>query len=141
DLLDVRFRRALFHGVDRSEIAETAAAGAAHVINSTTHPDSALGKAVEGRAIHYNYDPAQAQALLAEMGWQKDADGILVKDRQRLQLSYRAGAGLTDGNLIFPVLQQQYRRIGIDLQISTAPSSDLEAGATFPGLSFRGLPD
>jgi ABC-type transport system substrate-binding protein len=49
--------------------------------------------------------------------------------------------GLTDANLILPVLQQQLRRSGIDLTFTPAPRSDQEAGATFTGVSFRGLPD
>ena len=141
DLLDVRFRKALMYAMDRNEVAETAAAGAARVINSTTYPDSALGKVVEAAAPRHDFDPTQAQALLAEVGWQKGPDGTLSKNGQKLELSYRLGAGLTDGNLIFPVIQQQYRRVGIDFQSSLAPSADLEAGATFPGLTFRGLPD
>jgi peptide/nickel transport system substrate-binding protein len=141
DLLDVRFRKALLYALDREEVAETAAAGAARVINSTTYPDSALGKVVEAAAPKYDLDPARAQALLGELGWQKDSDGILTKNGQQLELSYRVGAGLTDGNMIFPVIQQQYRRIGIDFQSRLAPTADLEAGATYPGLTFRGLPD
>jgi peptide/nickel transport system substrate-binding protein len=141
DLLDVRVRRALMYAMDRSELAETAAVGAAQVMNSTTYPGSALGRVVEARAVRYELDPARAAALLAEVGWQKDAEGFLTKSGERFQLSYRSGPGLTDGNLILPVLQQQYRRVGIDLSLSVAPPSDLQAGATFTGVSFRGLPD
>ena len=141
DLLDVRVRRALMHAMDRTDLAEAAAAGAARVINSTTYPDSALGRAVEARAAPYSFDPARAAALFAEAGWQKDGDGMLTKGGERFTLSYRAGVGLTDANLILPVLQQQYRRSGVDLVYNAAPTRDLEAGVTFPGLSFRGLPD
>src|SRR5262249_26859112 len=58
DLLDVRVRRALMYAMDRSDLAETAAAGGAQVMNSTTYPDSALGRVVEARAIRYDFDPA-----------------------------------------------------------------------------------
>jgi peptide/nickel transport system substrate-binding protein len=141
DLLDVRVRRALMHAMDRADLAETSAAGAAQVTNSTTYPDSALGRAVEGRAINYEFDLTRAAALFAEAGWQKDADGILTKGGERFQLSYRAGVGLTDANLILPVLQQQLRRSGVDLVFTAAPLRDQEAGATFTGVSFRGIPD
>jgi len=141
DLLDVRVRRALMYGMDRSEVAETAAAGAAQVIDSTTYPDSDLGRVVEARSVHYEYDPARAEALLAEAGWQKGDDGILTKAGEPFQLAYRAGVGNTDVNLIFPVLQQQYRRIGIDLVLHPSPANDLQSASTFAGLSFEGLPD
>jgi len=141
DLLDVRVRRALLYAMDRSELAETAAAGAARPTNSTTYPESDLGRVVEAAAPRYDFDQARAAALFAEAGWQRGADGILTKGGERFELQYRTGSGLTDGNLIFPVLQQQLRRSGVELVLSVAPGQDLQAGATFAGLSFRGLPD
>ncbi|HZT08668.1 MAG TPA: ABC transporter substrate-binding protein [Chloroflexota bacterium] len=141
ELLDVGVRRALMYALDRDELAETAAAGAARPTNSTTYPDSALGRVVEAAAPRYDYDPARAAALFAEAGWQKGADGMLSKGGERFQLQYRTGAGATDGSLIFAVMQQQLKRSGVDLEINVAPGADLQAGATFSGLSFRGLPD
>jgi peptide/nickel transport system substrate-binding protein len=140
-LLDVRVRKALMYAMDRNELAETAAAGAAQVVNSTTYPDSALGRLVEQRAIQYDPDPARAAGLLADAGWQKGDDGILTRGNERLRLEYRAGAGNADANLIFPVLQQQYRRSGIDLNLDLANPADLQAEATFPGVWFTALPD
>lgn len=140
DLLDRRVRRALAHAIERTELAETAAAGVARVTNSTTYPDSPLGRAVEARAPVYDYDLTRAAALLAEAGWQKDGDGMLTRAGERFQLAYRTAVGLTDGNLILPVLQQQLRRSGIELVFAPAPRADQEAGATFTGVSFRGLP-
>src|SRR5206468_6722101 len=114
-------RKALMHAMDRTELAETAAAGAAHVVNSTTYPESALGRVVEARAIRYDPDSARAEALFAEAGWSKGEDGMLTKEGERFRFNYRAGASNADARLIFPVLQQQYRRNGIDmaLEVST----------------------
>jgi len=141
DLVDVRVRKALMHAMDRTELAETAAAGAAQVVNSTTYPDSALGTAVEDRAIRYDFDLARAAGLFAEAGWQRGGDGLLTKGGEPFQLRYRAGTGNSDANLIFPVLQQQYRRSGIDLVLDLASPGDLQAEATFPGVWFTALPD
>jgi len=69
-------------------------------------------RVVEARAPRYDFDQARAAALFAEAGWQKDAEGILTKAGERFELTYRSGPGLSDGNLIFPVLQQQYKRVG-----------------------------
>jgi len=137
----VRVRRALMYAMDRTDLAETAAAGAAQAVNSTTYPDSALGQVVEGRAIRYEFDPTRAAALFAEAGWQKGADGILTKGGERFEMPYRVGAGNTDGQQIFVVLQQQYRRSGIELALNTAPTNDLQSEATFPGLWISALPD
>jgi peptide/nickel transport system substrate-binding protein len=43
DLTDVRVRQALMYGLDRTELAETVAPGAAVVVNSTTYPEVRSG--------------------------------------------------------------------------------------------------
>src|SRR5205085_2599924 len=104
-------------------------------------PNSALGRTVEGRAPRYDYDPARAAALLAEAGWQKGPDDLLGKAGDRFRLDYRSGTANADANLIFPVLEQQYRRLGIEFVLDLSVSSDLQAEATFPGVWFTALPD
>jgi len=141
DLSDVRVRKALMYAMDRTELAETAAAGAAQVINSTTYPDSALGRVVEARAVRYDPDPARAAALFAEAGWTRGEDGMLVKGGERFRFAYRAGASNADSRMVFPVLQQQYRRNGIDMTLETTTDSGPQAEATFPGVWFTALPD
>jgi peptide/nickel transport system substrate-binding protein len=142
DLTAVRVRQAIMHAMDRHELAETAAAGAAPVVNSTTYLDSALGRAVEAKAPQYAFDPARATALLAEAGWRPGADGILTKGGDRFQLPYRLASTNTTGDqvLLFPVLQQQLRRVGIDLFTVMTAQGDQQADAAFPGLVFSGLP-
>ena len=141
DLTDVRVRKALMYGMDRADLAETVAPGAAVVINSTTYPESALGRAVEAQAVRYDYDPARAAALLAEAGWQKAADGTISKGGERFRLAYRAGTANADSTLIFPVIEQQYRKLGIDFVLDLANSSDPQAEATFSGIWFTALPN
>ncbi len=141
DLTDVRVRKALMYAMDRAELAETAAAGAAHVVNSTTYPDSALGRVVEARAVRYDYDPARAAALFAEAGWTRGEDGLLAKAGERFRLVYRAGRGSADSRLIFPVLEQQYRRLGIETILEVATASGPQEEATFSGVWFTALPD
>ncbi len=141
DLTDVRVRKALMYGMDRNELAETVAPGAALVVNSTTYPESALGRIVEARAVRYEYDPARAAALLAEAAWQKGADGMQSKAGERFRLLYRAGTGAADANLIFPVLEQQYRKLGIELALHQANSSEPQDEATFSGVWFSALPN
>jgi peptide/nickel transport system substrate-binding protein len=141
DLTDVRVRKALMYGMDRDELAETVAPGAAKVINSTTYPESALGRVVEARAFRYDYEPNRAAALFSEAGWQKGTDGTLGKGEERFTLRYRTGTGNADASMIFPVLEQQYRRVGIELVLETSNSTDPQSEATFPGIWFSALPD
>src|SRR5205085_11235628 len=133
--------KALMYGMDRNELAETVAPGAAVVVNSTTYPESTLGRAVEARALRYDYDLARATTLLAEAGWQKGADGMLSKAGERFQLHYRTGTGNADASLIFPVLEQQYRKLGLEFVLDIATASDPQAEATFSGIWFTALTD
>jgi peptide/nickel transport system substrate-binding protein len=104
------------------------------VVNSTTYPDSALGRAVEARAVRYDYDPARAAALLAEAGWQKGPDGMLSKGSEHFSLRFRAGTGNADATMLFPVIEQQYRKVGLEFILELANSADAQAEATFPGI-------
>src|SRR5205823_2325685 len=140
DLLDVRVRKALMYAMNRPDLAEAAAAGAAQVVTSTTHPDSALGRVVEQQATRYDYDPARAAALFAEAGWEKGADGMLTKGGERFRFEYLAGTGTPDAALIFPVLQQQYQRAGVDVVFAQESPGDLQAQALFSGAWFTALP-
>lgn len=141
DLQDVRVRQALMYAMDRPELAEAAAAGAAQVVNSTTYPDSALGRVVEARSISYAHDPARAAALFAEAGWEKGPDGILAKGGERFHFEYLTGSGTADAVLIFPVLQQHYQRVGVELAYTRGSPGDLQVEALFPGVWFTALPD
>jgi len=140
DLLDVRVRKALMYAMNRADLADAAAAGAAQVVNSTTYPDSALGRVVDQQAPQYAYDPTRAAAMLADAGWQKGADGILTKDGEPFHMEYLAGLGTADASQIFPVLQQQYQRAGIDLAYVQEAANDLQSESVFPGVWFTALP-
>jgi peptide/nickel transport system substrate-binding protein len=128
------------YGMDRTELAEAVAPGAAQVVTSTTYPDSALGRIVEARAVRYDYDPARAAAMLGEAGWQRGADGMLSKFGERFRLAYRAGTANADSSMIFPVLEQQYRKVGIEFVLDLSNSSDAQDEATFSGVWFTALP-
>src|SRR5205814_366454 len=128
------------YAMNRPDLAEAAAAGAAQVVTSTTHPDSALGRVVEQQATRYDYDPARAAALFAEAGWEKGGDGMLTKGGERFRFEYLAGSGTPDAALIFPVLQQQYQRLGVDVASIQQAPADLQSESVFPGVWFTALP-
>jgi peptide/nickel transport system substrate-binding protein len=64
----------------------------------------------------YPYDPAKATALLDEAGWTVGSDGIREKAGQKLAVSY-----YTDGtyDLAAPLIQAQWKEIGVDTQINS----------------------
>jgi peptide/nickel transport system substrate-binding protein len=106
---DPLVRRALVHAVDREGMVASLLLGHGEVVDSPITPTSWAYAEPE---THYAYDPAQAQALMQEAGWEPGADGILVKDGQPFRFEI-----LTFTNFLedYPViLQEQWRQIGVD---------------------------
>ncbi len=69
------------------------------------------------------YDPQLAQKLLEDNGWRKGAEGIRDKNGQRLsfRISYWQTAPFIE------VVQQQLKKVGIELQLEKAPISQVVA--------------
>jgi peptide/nickel transport system substrate-binding protein len=70
--MDVRFRRAVAHAVDRQAFVNTVYLGAGTPVDGPVTPANKAWHADE--VPHYGYDVAKARTLLAEAGL-KDADG------------------------------------------------------------------
>jgi peptide/nickel transport system substrate-binding protein len=75
-LTDVRVRRAIFHAVDRQAFARQLVQGGSRVPDTPCY-FTQLG-CNAAAAVHYNYDPARARALLAEAGYPNGFDTELV---------------------------------------------------------------
>jgi len=74
------------------------------------------------------YDPETAKAMLAELGWKPGDDGILEKDGERLSLSLRTFPDRPELPLVATALQDQWRSIGIELEVSVSNFSEIPAG-------------
>ncbi len=66
-MTDQRVRAALNHAVDRKSIVDNLMGGAARVVDTPCHPLQ-FG-CDQSAAVHYDYDPEKAKALLAEAGY------------------------------------------------------------------------
>lgn len=125
-LEDQRARQALSMAIDRAGIAagllRTPEAAAAELF-----PES-LG------AWHLGIEPAdaqtmdKAQALLAELGWEKNAEGILERDGQPFQLTLRTYADRPELPLVATALQSQWRELGVDLDVAVSNASEIPSG-------------
>ena len=64
------------------------------------------------------HDPERARATLAAAGWvDEDGDGIREQNGKPLKLQINTGAGRLDRERIQAVLQQQWKQVGVDLEI------------------------
>ncbi len=73
-------------------------------------------------------DPAEAERLLADLGWEKGDDGILTRDGQRFALVLRTFPDRPELPLIAAALQDQWRAIGVELEVSVSNYSEIPAG-------------
>ena len=74
------------------------------------------------------HDPEAARALLAGLGWEPGADGILTRDGTPFALTLTTYPDRPELPLVSAVLEQQFRDIGVSLTINTTNSSEIPAG-------------
>ncbi len=123
-LSDKRVRKALWYGTDIKTILEK------------LYPDSDPSIAVTDqypKSWAYNknlkpypYDPQKAKKLLEKAGWKDvDGDGIREKNGKKLTLTISAPSGKKDREQKEEILQEQWRKIGVDLKIKNYDSLTL----------------
>jgi len=115
-LSDVRVRRALAFATDRRAIIERVAHGVPVPGDSDQPP---WLWAYNPNVTRYPHDLARAGALLDEAGWRLGADGYRYKNGARLELQSAGAAGSAIDRAVTVVLQQQWRRAGVDLTEKT----------------------
>ncbi len=114
---DPAVRRALNKGINRPELKS--------VISRFQSPaTSIIAKTTPLYADQSNelaYDPQGARKLLDDAGWKVSEGGIRAKDGQKLafRLDYWQSAPFLE------LVQQQLRAIGVDLQLSRSPISQV----------------
>lgn len=113
-LSDIRVRRAISLGIDREHIIKTIYSPR-YKLATAPLASTALGYVNHSDA--YRYDPDAATALLDEAGWLPAANGIRVKDGKRLALTVNWSAVQPRNREQSTVIQEQLRRIGIDISI------------------------
>ncbi|ALL78712.1 ABC transporter substrate-binding protein [Pseudonocardia sp. EC080610-09] len=121
---DPAVREALSRGIDRDEVVAAVYPGrtrAATSALSSTTPSYADLSALVG------YDPAAATAALDRAGWVPGPDGIRAKGAQKLTvpLTFAQNIGTTKPAL--ELIQQQLRRIGVDLQLREVQIAETQA--------------
>lgn len=123
-LNDVRTRRAITHAIDRQAMSDALFNGLQPVSHSNVSPSDPN---YTPDVPQYGYDPEQAAALLAELGWTRGADGILTRTADGRTIRFELEFVTTAGNAVRERQQQfiaeDLRQVGIDVRINNAPSN------------------
>lgn len=133
-LADPKVRQALQESINRQQIATTAFWKGYPVVTSPlesstpyyTNESSLLG-----------YDPAAAEKLLSADGWKPGAGGIRVKDGKQLVLL----EPITAPSPIVDLLQQELKKVGIDLQEKQITEAQEEDDLDKPGGDYDLIED
>lgn len=111
---DVELRRALGMAIDVEQIIRYVLYGEGERV---TGPYAINTEWYDRSVAAIPYDPAGAEALLAERGWRRGPDGILAKDGKRLAFTLITNNGNAQRKAIAAIAQDAWRKIGIDCQV------------------------
>jgi ABC-type transport system substrate-binding protein len=111
---DARVRRALGMALDVNSIIKYALSGEGKrskgpYVSNTPYSDPDLKP--------LPYDPAGALALLADVGWKKNAQGMLEKDGKPFEFTLVTNNGNPQRKAIMTIAQAAWRKLGIDCKI------------------------
>jgi peptide/nickel transport system substrate-binding protein len=126
---DVRVRQALAHAVDRELLVRTILDGQVEVVNGPIQP---LSPAYEPNVTTYGFDQGRARALLDSAGWSQGADGVRVKNGQRLAFTLITQSGFAIRENVAQALQQAFREVGAEMTVK------LLDGTTISSVWFAG---
>lgn len=128
-LSDLRVRQALSYGIDKQAIVNTVYGETGFVTdsifpaNNWTYSDD---------VTKYPYDPEKAKSLLEEAGYTMNAStGYFEKDGKTLHLTYDLVTGV-DGNQVAALVQQQWKAIGVEMEVIEQDFSTLAFTKLFP---------
>jgi peptide/nickel transport system substrate-binding protein len=139
-LADRRVRRALSFATNKAEIAERIYNGLVVAAPLDEFAESRYYSAAA--AARATYDVAAARRLLLEAGWRDtDGDGILERDGKPLKLLLTASAGQPNRERTELVLREQYRAVGVDVEIRNYSPTVLYGTYEDQGILKRGTFD
>ena len=122
-LADPQVRRALGLAIDRE--------GMIRALSLDGFAEPAGGPFAPIQTLHYDpvaqaplpFDPDEAAGILDDRGWLPGPDGIRIKEGRPLRLVLSTNAGNQRRADIAQIVQQAWRRIGVDAQIQTRESN------------------
>jgi peptide/nickel transport system substrate-binding protein len=118
---DINMRHALVLATPKKRLIDKLLFGKATVAQSTL----SIGWAAPRDVHQEDYDPAKAKQLLDQAGWVPGPDGTRVKNGVRASLKITTTTGDQIREEIEQVLIDEWRQIGVALEVSNVPSSVL----------------
>lgn len=119
---DKAVRTAMYLGINKKAIIDLVYYGIAPGVESFLPQTS---WAFNPDLPKHAFDPAAANRSLEEAGWVKGPDGVRGKAGQRLEFVMAAVSGNPQREQILQLIQQDWKTLGIAMQIRTMPAAVL----------------
>jgi len=126
-LQDVKVRQALNYGFNRALYQAIYLGDLAVDVPSPIDPNWLNLATNELNISNYAYNPILAAALLDEVGFTLSGDGFRYKDGQRLTVNWLAVKESIVTDIAVPIISENFRALGIDLNISFTDTHSLLA--------------
>ncbi len=122
---DVRVRQALSDAIDRQGVAQ-----------SVMHTDNAAAAQIlppifkdwQIKVPTQTPDPAAIKQRLLDAGFTEDSDGMLQKDGKPFKFTLRTFSDRPELPIIATALQAQWKKIGVDVDVSVGNFSEIPSG-------------
>lgn len=141
-VLDVRFRRALLHAIDRQELVDTFSLGLSAIAHTFVGSQTAEYKEIEPSIIRYEYDPRKTAQMIEGLGYAKRADGFFYDAAgQKLTVELRTTARAEIQPKIILAAADYWERAGVAVEPVMIPirlMTDREYRAAFPAFEMPG---
>jgi peptide/nickel transport system substrate-binding protein len=125
---DPTVRRALSHAVNKEEIVKVALGGLGQVADAPL-PPTLPGYSAELKEHALAYDPTQAEALLQQAGFQRDAGGTWSRDGAPLTVVLLTSTRAPN-ETIATLVQSQLAAIGVEVETQMLDSKAVMAATT-----------
>ncbi|MBM2812329.1 MAG: hypothetical protein HW416_3088, partial [Chloroflexi bacterium] len=142
EILDVRVRRGLLHGLERQALSDALFQGRAVISDSFIPPDDYRWDWVKDVVATYAFDQRRAQQLLAEAGWHRSGDGPLLNlAGERVAFPVWTGTDKND-EIELAIIADAWKALGIAVDqvvLTGARARDREFVVTFPAFNPQSI--
>jgi peptide/nickel transport system substrate-binding protein len=141
-VLNVDFRRALIHALDRQTMVETIMAGRSTVAHSPAGPGLVEYEHIQGSVLRYEYDPRRSAQLLEQIGYRKGSSGF-YEDASGQPLTFEHWVPQEEQERVRGMFAttDYWRRVGLNANpvvIPAAQARDRAYMAQFPAFRTGG---
>ena len=121
-------RQALYQALDRTTLTQVLTDGISPVADSWYHPNHPLRREVESAIPQFPYDPNRAQQLLAQEGWVRGSDGVLVHQQSGERFESEVWAQGSDLVQWAVAIIADWKTVGTQMTVNSVPAA-LAGGA------------